>query len=194
MIDSIHVLLISGSLRLPSYTRTLTERVEKVLAEHGAGTTHWNLRETPLPSADPEFHHDPSRHPDKRVRSLVALADSCDAFVLSSPIYHNSYSGVLKNALDHLAIPQFYYKPIGLLSYGGDRSTQAVDHLRIVARGLLGIAIPTNVCTAKQDYCEIDTAGYELVSKEILPRIERFALELMAFAYQLRAIRQASKD
>lgn len=188
--NTIQILLISGSIRQPSYTRILTKRVETVLIAHGAATTHWNLRNTPLPIANPEFHHNPAQHTDERVRTLVDFAEACDAFVLSSPIYHNSYSGVLKNTLDHLAIPQFYYKPVGLISHGGNRSTQAVDHLRIVVRGLLGISIPTQVCTAKQDYQEIDEENYKLGSEEIIRRVERFASELVLFAHQLRLIRQ----
>ena len=190
MTNPIKVLLISGSVRQPSYTRTLTEEAEKALIKHGITTTHWNLGETSLPIADPEFHHDPVNHSDKRVRSLVALADACDAFVLSSPIYHNSYSGVLKNALDHLAISQFYYKPVGLISHGGNRNTQAVDHLRIVVRGLLGVAIPTQVCTSSNDYHEVGTESYELVSENILQRIERLTSELIVFAHQFRLVRQ----
>ncbi len=179
------VLLISGSTRQPSYTRTLTETVERVLIEHGAETAHWDLRKAPLPIADPEFHRDPAQHPDERVRSLVALATSCDAFVLASPIYHNSYSGLLKNALDHLAIPQFDRKPVGLISHGGNRSTEAVNPLRIVVRGLLGVAIPTQVCTAWQDYREVCIESYEIGSEDILQRINRFTSELMLFACQL---------
>jgi azobenzene reductase len=190
MTNPFQILLIGGSTRNPSYTRTLTEEVERRLAPSGAVTTHWDLRDRPLPIADPDFHADPSRHPDERVRSLVALAGSCDAFVLASPVYHNSYSGVLKNALDHLAIAQFQYKPVGLISHGGNRSTQPVDHLRIVVRGLLGVATPSQVCTAKQDYRDLGTEGYALESPEILVRIERFTRELIAFAYQLRSLRR----
>jgi len=124
----IQVLLISGSTGHLSHTCTLTERVEKALAKHKAATIHWNLRMMPLPIADPVFHLDPAQHTDERVRTFVAHAASCDAFVLSSPVYHNSYSGVLKNALDHLAIAQFYYKPVGLMSHDENGSTQAVDH------------------------------------------------------------------
>ncbi len=185
------ILLISGSAREPSYTRTLTKVVQQVLIERGAETVHWDLRQSPLPIADPSFHGDPSQHTNAKVRRLVAYATASDAFVLSSPIYHNSYSGALKNALDHLAIAQFHYKPVGLLSHGGDHSTQAVDHLRIVVRGLLGTAIPTQVCTALQDYSDQGAQGYELVSPTIIDRIDRLVTELLVFARMLRLVRQA---
>jgi FMN reductase len=108
--------------------------------------------------------------------------------VLASPIHHNSFSGVLKNALDHLAIPQFRYKPVALLSHGGNRSTQAVDQLRIVARGLYAVAIPAQVCTSKQDFMET-TQGYGLISEDIMERLVRLAGELMLFGNVLRELR-----
>lgn len=175
---------------MPSYTRALAERVEQELAERGAKTKHWDLRKSPLPIANPAFHGNPAQHADKRVRRLVTHAAACDAFVLASPIYHNSYSGVLKNALDHLAIEQFHHKPVGLLSHGGNRSPQAVDHLRIVARGLLGTAIPSQICTDAQDFRERGADGYELTSERILLRLDRFVAELLLFAQMLRLIRQ----
>jgi azobenzene reductase len=189
--DPVRVLLVSGSVREPSHTRTLAEFVEQVLWNHEAATTHWSLCAQPLPIADPDHHDDPRTHTNEIVRQLVSAAELADAFALCSPIYHNSYSGVLKNALDNLAIAQFQYKPVGLLSHGSNRSPQAVDHLRIVVRGLRGVAIPSQVCTARRDYRPSASGGYELDSEDILHRIERFAAELMFFAYQLRVARQA---
>ncbi len=84
----------------------------------------------------------------------------------SSPVYHNSYSGVLKNTLDHLDIPHFRNKAVGLVSHGGDGSTQPVDHLRVVVRGLNGIATPTNVCTRKDDYGQDGHRGMVLMACE----------------------------
>jgi len=98
---------------------------------------------------------------------------------------------VLKNAVDHLTIAHFRYKPVGLVSHGGNRSTQAVDHLRIVVRGLLGVAIPTQVCTAQKDYRQDGELSYQLESEEISRRIERFASELMVFADRLRPVHQS---
>jgi len=120
MTDPFQILLINGSTREPSYTRTLTTKVQEALIERGAQTILWDLRNSPLPIANPEFHSDPEQHTNPKVRRFVVHASNADAFVLASPIYHNSYSGTLKNALDHLAIAQFYYKPVALLSHGGD--------------------------------------------------------------------------
>jgi azobenzene reductase len=190
MNEPIRVLLLSGSVARRSYTRTLVGVVEDALLQMGAATTHCNPRIRSIPMADPDFHHQPFHHPDREVRALVAEATAADAFVWASPVHHNSYSAILKNLLDHLAIPQFHYKPVGLLGHGGDRSTQAVDHLRIAARGLLAVAIPAQVCTSERDYAELSDR-LEIVSPDILRRVERFTSELIMFAQLFRHLRAA---
>jgi NAD(P)H-dependent FMN reductase len=118
------------------------------------------------------------------------LAEAADAYLLASPVYHNSYSGVLKNALDHLMLRDVRYRPVALASHGG-RSTQAVDPLRIVVRGLLGIAIPTQVCTQEADFAgEPGEDGlYAVTDPDIQARIARQADQLLLFAKHLGALR-----
>lgn len=190
MSKDLRFLLVSGSVRDPSHTRVLIDCIRKHLAQRGVAAVHWDLRRAPLPIADPAFHDDPFRHSDPRVREFAEAAAASDGLVLGSPIYHNSYSGVLKNALDHLTIPCLHLKPVGLASHGGNRSTQAVDHLRIVVRGLLGVAIPTQVCTAADDYQEIHGIEYVIRNPDIVERIDRFTVELVIFVHQLTAVRK----
>lgn len=186
--EPVRVLVLGGSLRERSYTRALSNEVANAIVHARGAPTQWDLRASPLPMADPRFHRDPSVHTDDRVRRLVALACDCDAFVLASPVYHNSYSGLLKNALDVLAIRQFAYKPVGLVSHGGNRSTQAVDHLRIVVRGLRAVAVPTQVCTADDDYGD-SQSRLALVAPDVHHRLRLLATELTVMALQFRALR-----
>jgi NAD(P)H-dependent FMN reductase len=179
------VLIIGGSLAQPSHTSALARAIDAPLTARGAAVERWDLAERSLPIADPAYHARPESHPSPIVRELVRLADAADALVLASPIYHNSYSGLLKNALDLLAIPQFEGKPVGLASHGGRLPlTHAVDHLRQVVRGLLAVAIPTQVVTAAQDYVH-SGSRYELVNQQILERVDRLAGELIWFAERL---------
>ncbi len=188
------VLVLGGSLARPSHTGTLIRTIRDALDARGAEAEVWDLAERPLPFADPAYHRDPASHPSPDVRRLVALADRADALVLASPIYHNSYSGLLKNALDHLALPQFEGKPVGLASNAGRLPlTHAVDHLRQVVRGLGGIAIPTQVATTGQDYALAD-GQYRLVSPEVRERIDRFAGELVWLAARLAGADRADAE
>lgn len=180
-----NALIFVGSGRLDSHTRALGEAIEGSLQSHGATTTLFELAKIGLPMVNPAFHRDPSQNPDLNVRQLVKLATEAELFVFLSPIYHNSYSGILKNALDHLAIAQFADKVVGLGSHGGNRATQAVDQLRIVARGLNAIAIPTQVCTQDSDFISNDTA-LVLNDENIKKRVERFTTELVKVGSALR--------
>lgn len=184
-------LLISGSLNQPSHTFALTEHISTLLIKHGIDAIHWNLVEKPLPFADPAYHHDQLNYPNNSVIEFVNRAIEADMFVFSSPVYHNSYSGVLKNAIDHLSMSYFTYKPIGLLSHGANRNTQAVDHLRIVSRGILGHAITTQICTANEDYIQ-ENGNYLIHSQIIEQRIDRFLSELLLIAETFRVIRNTS--
>lgn len=184
------ILVLPGSIRNGSYTVALANAVTQRLIARGADVTSWNLAELPL--SDPEYHANPSLDPRPAVHRFVEAADETDAFVLASPVYHNSYSGVLKNALDILAIPQFQYKAVGLLGHGGLRTTQAVDHLRIVARGLLAVALPTQVCTSRTDFVQQEgSERWEISAPDIQERIERFVNELLIFSTTLSALRHA---
>jgi len=152
-----------------------------------------DLHETPLPPLDPELRGARKIHPDAGVATLLRAAAAADGYVLVSPTYHNSYAGVLKNALDYLSIRHFRYRPVGLAAHSG-RSTQAVDHLRQVVRGVLGVSIPTQVCTRESDYAAEpgDSGFYDIVDTDILERIERFAKELLLFAEHMRGLRAAA--
>ena len=90
--DKIKILLISGSINEESYTRSLSDLVVETLGQEGVDVFHWNLREKPLPIMAPELRKDILNHPDLNAREFGKLATDCDAFVLASPIYHNSYS------------------------------------------------------------------------------------------------------
>ncbi len=179
--------MICGSTAELSHTRTVMRVVAAALTFHDLTPLWYDLREHPLPLADPRFHHSPREHPDPRVRDLIAQAGQAEAFVLGSPVYHNSYSGVLKNCLDHLTIEQFAGKPCGFVCNGGRlRSFQPCDHLRIVVRGLHSIAIVSQVVTATTDF--VTDGELRLANKDVLLRVWEFARELSAYAYACRTM------
>ena len=190
MSDALDVLVLAGSPRTPSYTRSLARAIGRTLEERGARVHVIDLHATPLPPVEPAARSLRTEHPHPEVAKLFRLAEAAQAYVFASPTYHNSYAGVLKNAVDYLTIRDFRYRPVGLASHSG-RSTQAVDHLRQVVRGVLGVAIPTQVCTGKSDFsAEPDEAGlYRVTDPDINARIDRIATELTVFAKHLAALR-----
>lgn len=177
------VLLLSGSARIPSHTRSLIEAVATELGRLGAEAFTWDLASDPLPDALADFHRAPDAVDHPQTQRFIREVVLADAFVWGSPNYHNSYSARLKNALDTLNYDYFEQKPIGLVTHsGGIVSTQAVDHLRIVARGLLGVAIPTQIASCDSDFTQEPDGTYAVTAPALQRRIVRFCAELTKIA------------
>jgi len=172
------VLLISGSVAQTAHTRMLVVTLAAALKLNNVEPDLLDLRATPLPIADPVYHEAPEGHPEPAVREIAERASAASGFVLGSPVYHNSYSGVLKNCLDHLGIKHFAGKPVALVAHGGTiRNFQPCDHLRIVVRGMHGNAIVPQVVTTDSDYA-LQAGRLVIVERAVLRRITALAQHL----------------
>jgi azobenzene reductase len=168
----LRIMIIAGSVRAASHTRAVADFAAEHVIETGNEALVWDPRKLPLPIADPDYHDDPLRHPNPTVRALITSARRADGFILATPIYHNSYSGVLKNALDNLTIEEFADKPVGLLSHGPKlTAVQACDHLRIVVRGLYGLCVASQAVTTPANFGGSPSGGIELTDDAMRTRI-----------------------
>jgi len=93
---ALHIVGLCGSLRQHSINKSLLIQAGKLLPDHCQFTLA-DLSRIPLYNQDLE-HDLPAS-----VRELARLAQSADGFLISSPEYNYSVSGVLKNALDWLS-------------------------------------------------------------------------------------------
>ncbi len=94
-----------------------------------------------------------------RLRERIARARGV---VLATPVYHGGYSGLLKNALDHLTGDAFARRPVGTLAAGGGPRSASVacDQLRSVIRAMSGWSTPTHVGLSGGDFTDLGaTAG-----------------------------------
>lgn len=178
------ITLINGSMAKKSHTLALLRFIELLLQEKDAETTLWDLREKPLINVMPEYHRDPSQTPDARVKEWVQMIKESDGVILGSPLYHGSFSGVLKNALDNLGPHAFKHKPIGLVgnASGLRAAMQAPEELRTVVRGLGGYAVPIPVGTAGSDY-ELIPEGYILTNDEVKERVKLMVEDMLLFIH-----------
>ncbi len=181
------ILLLCGSVAKRSHTHALLRFIEELLKKQKVETVFWDLHEKPLIIAIPEYHHDPSETPNEIVRQFVSVVDSADGIILGSPLYHGSYSGVLKNALDCLSLDGFRNKVVGLVSNGsGPRSSYgAVEHLRLVVRALRGYATQIHIHTNNSDYDESEKE-FVLQSGDIQKRCEDLVHELLLLVAALK--------
>jgi len=184
-----HVMLICGSIAEKSHTKGLVKELSLALNEQDIATTTWDLRTTPLPIADPSYHSNPDQYPDANVVRFIEAARKSDGFALASPLYHGSFSGALKNALDHLWYDAFRNKPVALLSHGANerKCSQPCTALQQVVSTLFGYSLQTQVATSMADY-SYDTAGQAVLDNpEIKARVKRQAEELLKLMKSLSA-------
>ena len=131
------VVALCGSLRDESHTRKALTHALDAADATGAETELLDLREWNLPVYDADAD-DPGDTAEftRRVRTA-------DAILLGTPVYHGSYSSVLKNALDYCGFDEFENKTVGLLAVaGGSFPITALDHLRSVCRALNAWVLP----------------------------------------------------
>lgn len=184
------ILLISGSPAQGSHTRAALQALESLLQQLNINTELVDLAQTNLPICNPLFHRDPLQHPCENVQKFIAQVSQSTAIVLGTPLYHGSFSGLLKNALDHLASDAFEGKAVGLLSNGaGIRACMLpCEQLRAVVRAMCGIATQSQIGTTKSDFVH-DGTQLKLENADILGRIQRMAKELVSLSTGLEAMK-----
>jgi NAD(P)H-dependent FMN reductase len=97
-----------------------------------------DLKDYPLPFFGEEDTH-------KAIEPFEQVIQYCDAFVLITPEYNHSITGVLKNALD-FAYTEWGNKPAGIVSYGfGANGARAAEHLRGICGALGMVDVKTHI-------------------------------------------------
>lgn len=96
------LLVFAGSTRAHSFNRQLAAQAAAIAQESGAQVTHLELStlDIPLYNADLEVKGTP---PD--VIRLKEIMDAHPAWVICSPEYNGSYTGLLKNTVDWASSP-----------------------------------------------------------------------------------------
>ena len=131
----VRVVGLGGSLRAESTSRAALQVALDGAAASGAVTQLIWVRDLDLPLYTAE------RATPVAAKQFAETVYGADAMIWSSPTYHGSVSGSLKNALDWLILladrtpPYLSNKPIGLVSTaGGVQGLQAVNTMDFIAR------------------------------------------------------------
>ncbi len=87
---------------------------------------------------------------------IVATISAADMVLLFSPVYRGSFSGSLKNLLDHLPVEALRGKPCGIVAVGATpHHYLGVDwHLRDVLSWFGALVAPTSVYLSSADFIE----------------------------------------
>src|ERR1700745_123712 len=90
-----------------------------------------DLRDYPLPHLDEPLPPSMGQYHNEHTRQWADKIASFDGFVMVTPEYNHSTSGVLKNAIDYL-YAEWNNKAVGFVSYGGGGGAPGGEHVRPV--------------------------------------------------------------
>ena len=107
-------LIIVGSARVGSHTNALAKYLIGQLDEHDVDVDIFDLAEKPIHQLDFSGTTQAAEDIKNNVKELQDKAMEADFFILGTPNYHGSFSGILKNALDHLNMDYFKMKRFDL--------------------------------------------------------------------------------
>jgi FMN reductase len=172
---------IAGSLRPESYSQQALKLAGQRLEALGVEVEILNLRELRLPFCDGSKEY--LDYPD--VKRLQTAFQQADGMILSTPEYHGSVSGVLKNALDLMSFDQLSGKVAGLISVlGGQSNSNALNDLRTILRWVHAWVIPDQIAIG-QVWQAFDSDG-KLQDAKLSERFDRFAQSLYENTVKLR--------
>ena len=168
---SVKILGVASSMRESSYsTRVLKLTLEKA-EKRDAEIKLLNLRELQLPMYHPEQNNSPE------LDKATEYVQWADAFVLASPDYHGSMSGVMKNFLDFFW-SEFAGKTFGYICASHEKGLTVMDQMRTAVRQCYGWSMPYGISiNSDQDF---DDSG-KLTNKDILSRIETVSRDLVVY-------------
>ncbi|MFZ1889167.1 MAG: NADPH-dependent FMN reductase [Candidatus Binataceae bacterium] len=97
----------------------------------------------------------PEQYNDDTAR-VVESVQSAAGVIFASPVYRGSFTGALKNLLDHLPIESLGGKPVGIVAMGATQHHfLGVDwHLRDVLAWFGAIVVPASVYLVSADFVE----------------------------------------
>lgn len=175
------ITIIAGSNRKQSSSTKLCRYIESVLQSRGVKATLFDLFERPLPFYDPARDEET----DANVLALMEAAGGADAIVLSTPDYHGSISGVLKNALDYLGFDEFDSKAVlAVSSSGGAVGVSPLTHLQTIVRNLHGINCPEWISIGGEN--RAFTADGEPANEKVKERVHKVLTYFIKLAGTLR--------
>ncbi len=146
------LLAFAGSLRHHSFNHQLVQVAAEGARQAGAVVTVIRLKDYPMPIYDQDWF-DENGFPES-VLKLKAMMKQHDGFLLASPEYNGSISGVLKNTIDWvsrsepgeapLALSCFKGKTAAIMatSPGGLGGLRGLSHVRNILEGIGVLVIP----------------------------------------------------
>lgn len=151
------ILAFAGSTRIDSFNKKLVKIAAAGALENNADVTVIDLRDFAMPLYDGDLEQKEGL--PSNARKLKDLMLSHQGFLISSPEYNSSISGVLKNMIDWVSRPSegeeplacFKGKVAGIMSAspGGLGGLRGLVHVRAILENISVLVIPDQIAIAK---------------------------------------------
>ena len=170
---------VLGSVTPPGrLSRALAWAVEATAAEEsGLQTRLLDLAQYRIAFADGR----PPEQLGDDTGAVVQAVAGADAVIFASPVYRASFTGALKNLLDHIPVEALAGKPCGIVAMGASQHHYlGVDrHLRDVLAWFGALVAPTSVYLTSADFT---AEGMSDSARADLRELVRTLLRLRALA------------
>ena len=153
------ILVFAGSTRKGSYSKQLAKLCHKILQDNQAEANFIDLRDFPMPLYEGDLEIEQGI--PKNALKFRDLLKSHPAFLISSPEYNSSISGVLKNAIDWASRPIkgepnlvcFMGKIVTLVSTSPGRlgGMRALVTVRSILNNIGSFVLPDQLCISFAD-------------------------------------------
>lgn len=152
--DTFKIKVITGSIREGRFADKASAWIaEELKKQPNVSVEILDLKDYDMPffneASTPSSKTEPYQN-ESVARFTQKIAEG-DAYIIVTPEYNHSTSGVLKNALDWV-YQEWNNKPIAFVSYGSVGGARAVEHLRLIAIELQMAPIRTAVHIPGEQY------------------------------------------
>jgi FMN reductase len=178
---SFKVLGVGSSLRQDASSTVALSIALDFAKKQGAETRLLDLKQTKLPLYDPTEDRS-----NTEIKAAKYDVNWSDALILSTPDYHGSMSGAMKNFLDYFWA-EFAGKTFGYICASHEKGLTAMDQMRTAVRQCYGWSIPYGVSVSDSD----DFIN-GIVTPKLESRLNMLARDLVVYGDLLR--RQFVKD
>jgi azobenzene reductase len=173
------VTILLGSVREGRQSHRAAYYVKMRLNSEGVNVDLIDLAEEPLPVLGHKSSYD--EQSEARIEQIGKRLDESDALIFVTPEYQASFSGAIKNAIDHY-YPEFQRKAIGVVaaSGGGMAGINASSQLQHVILGVGGFPVPMKLLIPRVH--EAFDNNFEPKNEKVVKVTDGFLEEFLWFA------------
>jgi FMN reductase len=146
-----NILHIIASPRIESLSAKGVHFIHDDISAHQrAQSSIIDLRQTPLPLYMPDSFH-VSEHYEEIQQQVI----NADAYIVATPDYHGSMSGMLKNFFDYFW-KEFAGKLFASVCASHERGVTATEQIRTVVRQCYAWSLPYYICVNEDSFSSKD--------------------------------------